>query len=50
MKKKIEISIVLENPTSQATNEVIAAIEDALDDIEYLLPKTNINISLLPEN
>ena len=49
MKKHIEVCINIDNPTEQATGEILQAVESALDDIEYLLPKANVSITYLKD-
>lgn len=44
MKKFIEITITLNNPSDQAVNEIVKATDNMLEDIEHLLPIADLTI------
>lgn len=49
MKRIIKIDISLNNPSDRAVEEVMKALENLKDDIEYLLPSINLLISYVAE-
>lgn len=44
MKKNITFTLTINNPTEQALEDILKAIDNVVDDLEYLCPIADIEI------